>query len=91
MGVNAALWVGAAIAAGSAAKNADDTRFAQHSAEDEAKRQRALMDKLQKPLMPAIDDAQATLEKRRSIASQFARRGRESTILTDPLGGGGLV
>ncbi len=40
------------------------------------------------PVMPTPDDAAVRSAQRRSIAAQLARRGRQSTILTDPLGGG---
>lgn len=39
------------------------------------------------PVMPTIDSAAIAQRRRRSLQAQLARRGRESTILTDPLGG----
>ena len=40
------------------------------------------------PVMPIPDDEAATKARRRSIAKSMARRGRQSTILTDPVTGG---
>lgn len=40
------------------------------------------------PVMPVPDDAAVQAAKRRSIAMQLQRRGRQSTILTDPVTGG---
>jgi hypothetical protein len=34
--------------------------------------------------MPVADSAQTDAAKRRSIVSQMARRGRASTVLSDP-------
>ena len=39
------------------------------------------------PVMPTVDSAAIARRRRRSLMAQLARRGRESTILTDPLGG----
>lgn len=38
--------------------------------------------------MPVPDDAAVAAAKKRSIAAQLQRRGRASTILTDPVTGG---
>lgn len=40
------------------------------------------------PVMPTPDDEMMQLSKRRSLTEMMRRRGRASTILTDPLGGG---
>lgn len=40
------------------------------------------------PVMPIPDDKAADAARRRSIAKSMARRGRQSTILTDPVTGG---
>ena len=40
------------------------------------------------PVMPIPDGEAATKARRRSIAKSMARRGRQSTILTDPVTGG---
>jgi len=43
------------------------------------------------PNMPGIDDAAAQAAKRRSVSEQILRRGRASTVMTEPsssLGGG---
>lgn len=40
------------------------------------------------PVMPTPDDKAVEAAKRRSIAAQIARRGRQSTMLTDPVTGG---
>ena len=39
------------------------------------------------PVMPTVDSAAVARARRRSLMAQLARRGRQSTILTDPLGG----
>lgn len=40
------------------------------------------------PVMPTPDDEMMQLAKKRSLTEMMRRRGRASTILTDPLGGG---
>lgn len=40
------------------------------------------------PVMPIPDDKAAQAARRRSIAKSMGRRGRQSTILTDPVTGG---
>lgn len=40
------------------------------------------------PVMPIPDDKAADAARRRSIAKSMSRRGRQSTILTDPVTGG---
>ena len=40
------------------------------------------------PVMPISDDKAAATARRRSIAKSMSRRGRQSTILTDPVTGG---
>ncbi len=40
------------------------------------------------PVMPIPDDKAAEAARRRSIAKSMSRRGRQSTILTDPVTGG---
>lgn len=39
------------------------------------------------PVMPTPDDEMMQLAKKRSLTEMMRRRGRASTILTDPLGG----
>lgn len=47
---------------------------------------------LSKPeTMPTPDDDAARNAKKRSLAAQAQRRGRQSTILSDPLSGGDLL
>ena len=41
------------------------------------------------PVMPLPDDDEIAKVRKRSLAAQLARRGRQSTILTDPVTGGG--
>lgn len=42
-------------------------------------------------LMPEPDDAAAKAAKRKTLEGAASRRGRESTILSDPLSGGDLL
>lgn len=92
MGISAAIIAGVSVV--STISSMDASRRAAHTAEDEAKRQREALAKLQAvppPEMPIADSVLTDAARRRSITTQMARRGRASTILTDntdPLGGG---
>jgi hypothetical protein len=84
MGISGAAWVGAAVAAAGAVSSADQSRYATNTARDEARKQQEALLKLQSEPMPVADSAQTDAAKRRSIVSQMARRGRASTVLSDP-------
>jgi hypothetical protein len=86
MGVTAAI-ITAAATVGSAASQASQAKKARQSAESQAALERQALADLQtepEPVMPTADDEATARAKRRSIASQMRRRGRQSTILTDP-------
>lgn len=84
MGISAAVAVG--VSAFSAIQGADDARRARHSAEDAAEEQKKAIEELQakpQPVVPVADDKAMRDARRRSIAEQMRRRGRQSTMLTD--------
>ena len=97
MGIEAAVAAMAAMAGGSAIEQHNQAKQAQRAAADQAALQRQALTNLQAepaPVIPVADDEASRRARRRSIATQMMRRGRQSTILTadtatgsDALGG----
>lgn len=84
MGVSAAVGLGAAAFAGF--NQADEARRARHTAQDAGEANQKALEELQAkplPVVPVADDKAMRDARRRSIAEQMRRRGRQSTILTD--------
>lgn len=76
------------LGAGTVAYTMDQSRKQEHAQEDAIKAQNAqlttaLNDNPQ-PVMPTPTDSNVQVAKQASIAEQVARRGRASTILTQP-------
>lgn len=84
MGVSAMFAV-AAVGAAAAVDQHQSAKQARKTAEEQAALERQSLADLQaeeKPVIPLGDDAATKRARRRSIASQMQRRGRQSTILT---------
>lgn len=91
MGISAGVAVGVGLF--SAVQGADDARRARHTAEAQAEQQTKAIQELQakpQPVVPVADDRAMADARRRSIAEQMRRRGRQSTILTDSGAGDAL-
>lgn len=87
MGVSVPIVVGL-LGAGTAAYSMDQSRKQAHAQADAIRAQNeqlatALNDNPQ-PVMPTADGSSVQAAKQASIAEQVARRGRASTILTQP-------
>lgn len=91
MAISAGIVAGGTLAG--SAYQAHQGRKARKKAEQQAALEREALAELREdepPVMPIADDEGARRARRRSIAAQLRRRGRQSTILSDssadPLG-----
>lgn len=77
------------VATGGAYSASRDAKRAREQAEAQAAAQREALAALESepvPVVPLADDVASQRAKRRSISAQLRRRGRASTILTNPAG-----
>lgn len=81
------LAIASATSAGVGALSYLDQREARKDAERQAAQQReaiAALEAQPAPTMPVADDEASKRARQRSISAQLRRRGRSSTILTNP-------
>ena len=92
MGWAIAAYIGTAAVTTAVQMNAAEGD--REDAENQATLERQRLADLQaeeKPVIPLGDDAATKRSRRRSIASQMQRRGRQSTILTDDTQSGDVL
>lgn len=82
MGVSAAI-AGVVVAAGGAEMSMEAQRKASHESRDATLRLAQQLNQAP-PVMPVADGEATAAARKRSMQAQVARRGRSSTILSDP-------